>query len=180
MAWAWPTRWTAVLILAFAAADVADSGLSGLFERLDPGPEDAQSFLLAGIAVADPAFISPSVRLCPPGSNHCLHGIPSGWSHDAPFAVRRPAHRPRHALASGRSRGRCHVRAHPSPTRTARTALLHDKHGQRPGTAVRSGWRLLGLTCWGRAYRALCTPARECLRVRWMHPIAGGADAERR
>src|SRR5664280_837461 len=26
----------------------------------------------------------------------------------------------------------------------------------------------------GRAYRALCTPARECLRVRWMHPIAGG------
>src|SRR5659263_287192 len=26
----------------------------------------------------------------------------------------------------------------------------------------------------GRAYRALCTPAKECLRVRWMHPIAGG------
>ncbi|MGZ4665153.1 MAG: hypothetical protein ACXV5Q_08975, partial [Frankiaceae bacterium] len=22
--------------------------------------------------------------------------------------------------------------------------------------------------------RALCTPANECLRVRWMHPIAGG------
>src|SRR6266478_751611 len=40
--------------------------------------------------------------------------------------------------------------------------------------AVRSGWRLLGLTCWGRAYQALCTPAWECLRVRWMHLIAGG------
>src|SRR5712675_38942 len=40
--------------------------------------------------------------------------------------------------------------------------------------AVRSGWRLLGLTCWGRAYQALCTPAGECLRVRWMHLIAGG------
>ncbi len=33
-AWARPVRWTAVLILAFAAADVADPGLSGLFERL--------------------------------------------------------------------------------------------------------------------------------------------------
>src|ERR1035441_4383436 len=44
----------------------------------------------------------------------------------------------------------------------------------RAGSAVRSGWRVLGLTCWGRACRALCTPAKECLRVRWMHPIAGG------
>lgn len=33
-AWAWPARWTAVLVLALAAADVAVSGLSGLFERL--------------------------------------------------------------------------------------------------------------------------------------------------
>ena len=33
-AWAWPTRWAAVLTLAFAVADVADSGLAGLFERL--------------------------------------------------------------------------------------------------------------------------------------------------
>jgi hypothetical protein len=48
--------------------------------------------------------------LVSPGPNHCLHGIPSGWSHVAPFAVRRPAHRPRHALVSTRSRGRCHAR----------------------------------------------------------------------
>jgi hypothetical protein len=34
-----------------------------------------------------------------------------------PFAVRRPAHRPRHALASTRSRGRCHVRARPPERR---------------------------------------------------------------
>jgi DNA-binding transcriptional MocR family regulator len=47
--------------------------------------------------------------LVSPGPNHCLHGIPSGWSHVAPFAVRRPAHRSRHALVSTRSRGRCHV-----------------------------------------------------------------------
>jgi hypothetical protein len=33
-AWARPARWTAVLILALLAADVADSGLNGLFERL--------------------------------------------------------------------------------------------------------------------------------------------------
>jgi hypothetical protein len=29
-----PARWTAVLLLALAIADAADSGLSGLFERL--------------------------------------------------------------------------------------------------------------------------------------------------
>jgi hypothetical protein len=33
-AWAGPARWTAVLILALTIGDVADSGLSGLFERL--------------------------------------------------------------------------------------------------------------------------------------------------
>jgi hypothetical protein len=33
-AWARPTRWTAVLILALTIADIADSGLGGLFERL--------------------------------------------------------------------------------------------------------------------------------------------------
>jgi hypothetical protein len=33
-AWARPARWTAVLIIVLAIADVADSGLSGLFERL--------------------------------------------------------------------------------------------------------------------------------------------------
>jgi hypothetical protein len=33
-AWSWPARWTAVLILVFTIGDVADSGLSGLFERL--------------------------------------------------------------------------------------------------------------------------------------------------
>lgn len=34
--WAWPTRWTAVLVLAFAVADVLtqQAGLGGLFERL--------------------------------------------------------------------------------------------------------------------------------------------------
>lgn len=35
-AWAWPTRWTMILLLAFAALDIVtrNSGLSGLFERL--------------------------------------------------------------------------------------------------------------------------------------------------
>jgi len=33
-AWAWPTRWAAVLVIAFVIGDAADSGLSGLFERL--------------------------------------------------------------------------------------------------------------------------------------------------
>ena len=33
-AWARPARWIAVLILALTIADVADSGLNGLFERL--------------------------------------------------------------------------------------------------------------------------------------------------
>jgi hypothetical protein len=33
-AWARPARWTAILILALTIADVADSGLNGLFERL--------------------------------------------------------------------------------------------------------------------------------------------------
>ena len=49
--------------------------------------------------------LPPVGALVSPGPDHCLHGIPSGWSHDAPFAVRRPAHRPRHALASRRSGG---------------------------------------------------------------------------
>src|SRR5664280_893600 len=42
--------------------------------------------------------------------------------------------------------------------------------------AVRSGWRLLGLTCWGApiGHYVLPSPAKECLRVRWMHSIAGG------
>jgi hypothetical protein len=33
-AWAWPTRWTAVLILVLLAANIPHSGLGGLFERL--------------------------------------------------------------------------------------------------------------------------------------------------
>ena len=57
------------------------------------------------------AFVSP-------GPNHCLHGLPCGWSHVAPFAVRRPSHRHRHALVSTRSRGRCHVRAGIRPERS--------------------------------------------------------------
>ena len=49
--------------------------------------------------------LPPVGALVSPGPDHCLHGIPSGWSHDAPSAVRRPAHRLRHALASTRSGG---------------------------------------------------------------------------
>jgi hypothetical protein len=49
--------------------------------------------------------LPPVGALVSPGPDHCLHGIPSGWSHDAPSAVRRPAHRLRHALASRRSGG---------------------------------------------------------------------------
>src|SRR6266705_3521731 len=54
----------------------------------------------------------------------------------------------------------------------ARNVTIHES--ANPPTAARSGWRLLGLTCWGRAYRALCTAATGGLRVRRMHPIAGG------
>ena len=49
--------------------------------------------------------LPPAGAFVSPGPDHCLHGIPSGWSHDAPLAVRRPAHRLRHALASRRSGG---------------------------------------------------------------------------
>jgi hypothetical protein len=41
-----------------------------------------------------PRVHGPVGALVSPGPNHCHHGIPSGWSHDALFAVRRPAHRP--------------------------------------------------------------------------------------
>ena len=34
------------------------------------------------------------VRLGPPGRTYCLRGIPFGWSRVAPFAERRPPHRP--------------------------------------------------------------------------------------
>jgi hypothetical protein len=46
-AWARPARWTAVLILALLAADVADSGLNGLFERLVAGTGAAAIAALA-------------------------------------------------------------------------------------------------------------------------------------
>jgi hypothetical protein len=51
-----------------------------------------------------PRVQRPVGALVSPGPDHCLHGIPSGWSHDAPFAVRRPAHRlgtPSRAQAPG-------------------------------------------------------------------------------
>src|SRR6201999_4378975 len=38
-----------------------------------------------------PRVLLPVGALVSPGPNHCLHGIPSGWSHVAPFAVRRPS-----------------------------------------------------------------------------------------
>jgi hypothetical protein len=46
-AWAKPARWTAVLILALTIADVADSGLSGLFERLVAATAAAAMAVLA-------------------------------------------------------------------------------------------------------------------------------------
>ncbi len=69
------------------------------------------------VPISAGAFVSP-------GLNHCRHGIPSGWSHDAPFAVRRPAHQPRHALVSTRSRGRCHVRTQHRAVRQALAQAL--------------------------------------------------------
>jgi len=48
-AWAWPARRTAVLILAFAIADVAGSALDGLFERLVAAVAAAITALAAGI-----------------------------------------------------------------------------------------------------------------------------------
>ena len=49
------------------------------------------------------------------------------------------------------------------PLRDVQEAASHAD----PRTTVRPGPRQ-------PSYRALCTPAKECLRVRWMHPIAGG------
>ena len=65
---------------------------------------------MAGIALAGLAFYPCRCVSVPRALINRLHGIPSGWSHVAPFAVRRPAHRPRHALVSTCSRGRCHAR----------------------------------------------------------------------
>jgi hypothetical protein len=89
----------------------------------------------AGIALARLALQPLIDALVSPGPDHCLHGIPSGWSHVAPFAARRPAHRPRHALASRRSRGRCHVRPLPPDRlvaclRPSRSGGLRVRFGQ--------------------------------------------------
>jgi hypothetical protein len=81
----------------------------------------------------------------PRALTHCLHGIPSGWSHVAPFAVRRPAHRPRHALASTRSRGRCHIRTCPSTPRARRSASGSSRFSPvRDAMPVRNAGRRSG------------------------------------
>src|SRR6185312_6752565 len=67
--------------------------------------------------------LPPVGALVSPGPDHCLHGIPSGWSHDAPFAVRRPAHRPGHALASTSSGGAVISEPARRPAKTARSTL---------------------------------------------------------
>jgi hypothetical protein len=74
-----------------------------------------------------------SVCQCPPGSNHCLHGIPFGWSHVAPFAVRRPAHRPRHALVSNTLPGALSCPAGHSEAR-AHTPRAAPERDDEPGT----------------------------------------------
>jgi hypothetical protein len=68
------------------------------------------------------------------GPNHCLLEIPSGRSHDAPFAVRRPAHRPRHALASTSSGGAVISGPARRPAKTAHTIFTgraRAAHGNR-------------------------------------------------
>jgi hypothetical protein len=92
--------------------------------------------------------------LVSPGPDHCLHGIPSGWSHDAPFAVRRPAHRLRHALASRRSGGavmsgpvfvgRC-----PAP-QPGLAGMMTGPPGSRRASTTPSGRDLPGLAQLGR------------------------------
>jgi hypothetical protein len=102
------------------------SHLHGLPWGAAANPSRWPAVSAAGIVLAGLAFLPRSVRSCPPGSNHCLHGIPFGWSHVAPFAVRRPTHRPRHALVSKRSRGRCLF--------CYRDCMAcHDRPGNRPG-----------------------------------------------
>ena len=69
-AWARPARWTAVLILAFAAADVADSGLSGLFERL------LAATVAAAIAALAAGILRRSRNMGAPGPDHTLTAPP--------------------------------------------------------------------------------------------------------
>ena len=81
-----------------------------------------------------PSRSTPVGALVSPGPDHCLHGIPSGWSHDAPFAVRRPAHRPRRALASTSSGGAVISRPARRPAKTAHSTLTgraRAAHGNR-------------------------------------------------
>src|SRR5664280_1976252 len=64
------------------------------------------------------------------------------------------------------------------PYRAARwrtAGLLHVTavHGERARSRRSERLATSRADLLGRAYRALCTPAKECLRVRWMHPIAG-------
>jgi hypothetical protein len=59
-AWARPARWTAVLIFALAIADIADSGLGGLFERLIGATAAAAlATLAAGILRRSPSMGAP-------------------------------------------------------------------------------------------------------------------------
>ena len=69
-AWTRPARWTAVLVLALAVADVADSGLSGLFERL------AAATMAAAIAALAAGILRQSRDLSGPEQGGTLTARP--------------------------------------------------------------------------------------------------------
>jgi hypothetical protein len=96
---------------------------------------------------------SPVGVLCPPGLHHCLRGLPFGWSRVEPFAERRPSHRPRHALASTRSRGRCHVQ--PDLLLPRRSWPRHLQ--QRWAIAVDTATAVAHCCCSGIRCAAMCS-----------------------
>ncbi len=69
-AWARPARWTAVLIFALTIADIADSGLSGLLERL------IGATAAAAIAALAVGILRRSRNMGAPGPGHTLTAPP--------------------------------------------------------------------------------------------------------
>jgi hypothetical protein len=69
-AWARPARWTAVLILALTIADIADSGLDGLFERL------IGAIAAAALAILAAGILRRSRNMGAPGPGHTLTAPP--------------------------------------------------------------------------------------------------------
>src|ERR1700742_1224650 len=97
-----------------------------------------------------PRVLLPVGALVSPGPNHCLHGIPSGWSHVAPFAVRRPS-----APATARPRERTLPGAlsYPDPFAAGRDGIRSastEKHGERDQEDGRDGEDAVDDDDWAR------------------------------